>query len=127
LLGGTSRLDTKRHLVVQEANAIGTAYLRLDELPLDQQPEMCRLFRECLDARLIVYETLPDPQFERELARATGLQQEIWSRAVSGSRSDPTQNSARLLLPAFNEMIDISTTRSIAMLIAIADANFRPI
>jgi hypothetical protein len=77
LLGGTSRLYTKRQLVVQEANAIGTAYLHLDELPVDQQPGMRRLFRECLDARLIVYETPPDPQaVERELARATGLQKE---------------------------------------------------
>lgn len=31
--GGTSRLDTKRQLIVQEANDIGTAYLRVDELP----------------------------------------------------------------------------------------------
>ena len=114
--GGTSRLDTKRQLVVQEANAIGTAYLRLDELPLNQQPEMRRLFREYLDARLSVYEKLPDLKaVEQELARAASLQQEIWSRAVSGSRTDRTQNSARLLLPALNEMIDISTTRTIAM------------
>ena len=31
------------------------------------------------------------------------------------SRGDPTQNTARLLLPALNEMIDISTARTIAM------------
>ena len=37
------------------------------------------------------------------------------SRAVSATRRDPTQNSARLLLPALNEVIDISTTRTIAM------------
>jgi hypothetical protein len=36
--GGTSRLEAKRQLVVQEANAIGTAYLRLDELPANEQP-----------------------------------------------------------------------------------------
>src|SRR5579859_4160998 len=44
--GGTSRLDTKRQLVIQEANAIGTAYLRLDELPANEQAEMRRLFRQ---------------------------------------------------------------------------------
>lgn len=52
--GGTSRLETKRQLVVQEANAISTAYVRLDELPLNEQPEMRRLFREYLDGRLSV-------------------------------------------------------------------------
>jgi hypothetical protein len=114
--GGTSRLETKRQLVIQEANAISSAYLRLDELPANEQPEMRRLFREYLDARLSVYEKLPDLKaVEQELGRATKLQQEIWSRAVIASRGDPTQNSARLLLPALNEMIDVSTARTIAM------------
>jgi hypothetical protein len=114
--GGTSRLDAKRQLVIQEANAIGTAYLRLDELPHREQPEMRRLFRQYLDARLAVYEKLPDLKaVDQELERAAVLQQEIWSSAVSASRGDPTQNSARLLLPAINDMIDISTTRTIAM------------
>ena len=36
--GGTSRLDAKRQLIIQEANAIGTAYLRLDQLPTSEQP-----------------------------------------------------------------------------------------
>jgi hypothetical protein len=58
--GGTSRLDTRRQLIVQEANAIGTAYLRLDLLPANDQPDMRRLFREYLDARLRAYEKLPD-------------------------------------------------------------------
>jgi hypothetical protein len=43
--------------VVQEANAIGTAYLRVNELPTDQ-PAMRHVFREYLDARLRVYEKL---------------------------------------------------------------------
>jgi len=114
--GGTSRMDAKRQLIVQEANAIGTAYLRLDQLPAADQPEMRRLFRQYLDARLGVYEKLPDLKaVDQELARAAELQQEVWSRAATASRGDSTQNSARLLLPAINEMIDISTTRTIAM------------
>ena len=57
--GGTSRLDTRRKLIVQEANAIEAAYLRLDQLQAADQPEMRRLFRQYLDARLGVYEKLP--------------------------------------------------------------------
>jgi hypothetical protein len=114
--GATSRLDAKRQLIVQEANAISTAYLRLDELPVDEQPELRRLFRQYLDARLRVYARLPDLEAaDQELERAGEIQQEIWSRAVSGSRNDPTHNAARLLLPALNQMIDITTDRSIAM------------
>jgi hypothetical protein len=43
--GGTTRLEAKRQLIVQEANAIGTAYLRLDLLPVNDQAELRRLFR----------------------------------------------------------------------------------
>src|ERR1700719_363553 len=59
---GISHLDRRRELIVQEANSIGTAYLRLDLLPANRQLEMRHLFRQYLDIRLQVYEKLPDPQ-----------------------------------------------------------------
>jgi hypothetical protein len=57
---GISHLDQRRVLIVQESNAIGTAYLRLDLLPANRQQEMRQLFRQYLDTRLDVYEKLPD-------------------------------------------------------------------
>jgi hypothetical protein len=114
--GATSRLDARRQLIVQEANAIGTAYLRIDQLPAAEQPEMRRLFRDYLDTRLRVYQALPDLKAaEQQLARGSQLQQDIWSRAVAGSRADSTQNAARLVLPALNDMIDVTTARTIAL------------
>jgi hypothetical protein len=114
--GGTGRLDARRQLIIQEANAIDTAYLRLDLLPTDQQPEIRRLFREYLDARLRVYEKLPDLQAaERELLVCEDMQQEIWSKSVVASRGDPTQNATRLLLPALNDMMDVTTMRTVAL------------
>ena len=114
--GATSRLDTRRQLIVDEANAIGTAYLRLDLLPSSNQPEIRQLFRQYLDARLSAYDQLPDPNSTaQELVRAAQVQQEIWSRAVTVSREDPSKESARLLLPAINEMIDITTARTSAL------------
>jgi hypothetical protein len=85
-------------------------------LPADQQQEMRNLFRQYLDARLGVYEKLPDLAAAAEdLQHAAQLQQEIWSHAIAGSRDDPTQNVARLLLPALNDMIDVTTSRTIAL------------
>lgn len=113
---GISHLDQRRVLIVQESNAIASAFLRLDLLHTDQQPEMRHLFREYLDARLGVYERLPNMSgAEQELARAAQLQNQIWARAVAASRTDPTQNVARLLLPALNDMIDVTTSRTIAL------------
>jgi len=112
--GGEARLDARRHLIVAEANAIGTAYLRLDLLPGTYQPEMRGLFREYLDARLRMFE-LPDREaYAKEGAQVAQIQQRLWTRAVEASRQDASQNIGRLLLPALNEMIDVTTTREIA-------------
>ncbi|MGB9242798.1 MAG: hypothetical protein WCC03_05550 [Candidatus Acidiferrales bacterium] len=43
------------------------------------------------------------------------MQRQIWSQALIASRADVTQNSARLLLPALNDMIDVTTSRAIAL------------
>jgi len=114
--GATSRLDTKRTLVVEEANAIGTAYLRLDLLPPDHQLAMRALFRNYLDARLGFYQKLPDlAAAQQELVRAEKLQKDIWSAAIAAYRSDHSEAVERTLLPALNQMIDITTTRTIAL------------
>jgi hypothetical protein len=113
--GAGSRFDARRQLVVHEANAIGTAWLRLDLLPADAQPALRDLFRRYLDTRLEVYESLPDLDAVKDaLARGTALQGEIWSRAVAACRSPEGQRAVVVVLPALNEMIDITTTRTMA-------------
>ena len=114
--GAMSRLEARRALIVQEANAIGTAYLRLDILPAAEQPGMRQLFRQYLDARLSAYQKLPQREVaDREFARAAAIQQQIWSRAVAAGQNDSTHNTVRVLLPALNEMIDVTTSRAIAL------------
>ena len=116
--GAAARFDARRHLIVEEANDIGTAYLRLDLLPAEAQPALHELFRRYLDSRLAVYRNLPDIAAARaELARSSTLQGEIWSQAVAGCRAAGPQPCAILLLPALNAMIDITTTRTMTMLI----------
>jgi hypothetical protein len=112
-----ARFDTRRHLVVEEANAIGTAYLRLDLLPQSAQPALRESFRRYADSRLAVYRKLPDVQAAKEeLSRSQSLQAEIWSQAVAACRGDAPPSATMLLLPALNEMIDITTVRTVAAL-----------
>jgi len=81
-------LDGRRQLVVEEANAIGTAYLRLDVLPHEAQPALRDKFRRYVEARLDAYRKLPDIAAAKEgLARAAVLQGEIWGEAVAASRA----------------------------------------
>jgi hypothetical protein len=114
--GGISHLDYRRQLIVEEANDIGTAYLRLDLLPQADRAELQQTFREYLDARLRGYERIPQMDAANaEFAHATQLQRLIWARAVAATRASPTQTPALLLLPAVNAMIDITIARTVVL------------
>jgi len=115
--GAASRFDERRHLVVEEANAIGTAYLRLDTLVADAQPALREAFRRYLDTRLEVYGMLPTDidAALAALARANAIQGEIWHAAVDAVQAPGALPAApMLLLPALNQMFDITTTRTMA-------------
>src|SRR6185369_7365193 len=58
--GAAARFENRRHLIVEEANDIGTAYLRITLLPAETQPEIRDLFRRYVDARLSVYQNVND-------------------------------------------------------------------
>jgi hypothetical protein len=111
--GAAARFDARRHLIVEEANTIGTAYLRVDLLPADAQPAMRDLFRRYVDTRIETYRKLPDVRAAlNELEASTRLQREIWQRAVAGTGAPGTPiSAANLLLPAVNAMFDIANTR----------------
>jgi hypothetical protein len=113
--GATSRFDTRRAQTVQEANAIGTAYLRLDLLPAAAQPALRDKFRRYTDARMATYRALPDINAsDAHAARADALQVEIWTGSIAALRGASPQASL-LLVPALNDMIDITTTRAISL------------
>ncbi len=116
--GAASRFDGRRHLIAQETNAIGTAYLRLDLLGPEERSSLRRLFGQYVDSRLAVYRKLPDIEAaQQEWARGVALQGEIWSQATAACRAQDNSRSCILLLPALNEMIDITTTRKMSTLI----------
>jgi len=114
IAGAANRFESRRVMTVQEANAIGTAYLRLDLLPAAAQPDLREKFRQYIDARLAVFRRLPDIEASNTAAaRATQLQREIWSGAIAALPQVPPSATA-VLLPALNDMFDISAARTIA-------------
>jgi hypothetical protein len=115
--GAAVRFNEKRVLVAEEANTIETAYLRVQLLPADARPQMQELFREYLDSRLETYRKLPDLRAAEEvMLRTKKLQADIWKDAVNASRDqDAHPDAGKLLLPALNQMIDITTTRAMAL------------
>jgi hypothetical protein len=111
--GALSRFDLRRAQAVDEANAVGTAYLRIDLLPASAQSALRESFRNYIDARIATYRSLPDIEMAmRELARSRQLQGEIWSQAVAAVRTPESRPETELLLmPAINQMFDLAAVR----------------
>lgn len=115
--GAASRFDTRRALIVEEANNVSTAWARLDLLPSSLQPGLRDLFRRYLDSRLEIYQTRPDVATAKAaLAKSNGLQQEIWNATTAACRTDEGLGVTMLVLPPLNQMFDITTTRTMAIL-----------
>ena len=108
-----SRFDTRRQELVEEANCIRTAWLRLDLLPAKAQPPLRDKLRQYTDARLKAFSKMPDVEAAKiELDRANLLQNEIWAQAVEACRASSDSSATGLLLPALNQMFEMATTRT---------------
>jgi hypothetical protein len=107
-----ARFDQRRTLIVQEANAIGTAYLRLELVPAASQPPLRAMLRRYVQTRIAAARA-GEPASAAELAQSQVLQGEIWRHAVAATRADAAAGAspAMLLLPALNDMFDLGTTR----------------
>ena len=98
--GAASRFETRRSLIVEESNTIGTAYLRLDLLPAERQSKLKEDFRQYVDARLAIYRALPNIELAKEkLRQSAEIQSRIWSRAVAATKelNNPAVLSCRIL------------------------------
>ncbi|MGH8352455.1 MAG: DUF4239 domain-containing protein [Pseudomonas sp.] len=114
--GAAERMGYRRTLIVAETNAMGTAWLRLDLLPAASQPALRELFRDYVDQRIGYFHNLHDPALaDGKMLRSNALQNELWTKSVAALEQMPAPAVGVSLLQALNEMIDITTTRSVAM------------
>lgn len=110
-----ARHDARKQLVVREANAIGTAWLRTDFLPEPARSELRRALRGYLDLRIMPEESVASTvRLEPALRQAEARHAELWSlttRAVTGRPATPLD---MLFVAAVNEVIDVHTMRATA-------------
>jgi hypothetical protein len=105
--GSMARFDYRRELVLQEVNAISTAWQRVDILPSTSQPAIRAGFRRYLDALLASYVKNPgSPGAERVSAALSQAQGDIWARSVAACLDLDGEPAPLLVLPALNEMFD---------------------
>lgn len=112
----TSRLETSRRLITEEANAISTAYFRLDLLNVQNRDALRKDLRKYLETRLEAYRRLPDLQEAIQVwDKANQLQTQLWRRAVSSCRQEDSQTTTRLILPEISRMTDLGNYRYLSL------------
>ena len=109
------RYDTRRRLVVQEANAIGSTYLRASLLPDAHQTAVKDLLRRYLDLRLKYWPQVDDPakfaEGKRLLAEIEG---ELWKHATEASR-EASNDITATFIESLNRLIDTDAERNAAI------------
>jgi hypothetical protein len=109
------RYDNRRDLVVQEANSIGTTFLRAAFLPEPHRAGVEDLLRKYVDLRLEFYEAGSDAAKIATAEQASAeIQQRLWSHAVAAGKESPTVLTASFVT-TLNETIDLDATRLAAM------------
>lgn len=107
------RLDTRRSLTVDEANAIGTTWLRTDFLAEPRRTEARDLLRRYTQIRLDADHLDDGGDFSKLLAESTGIQNRLWEIARELAAAKPDDISATFV-ETLNDTIDLQSTRMAA-------------
>jgi hypothetical protein len=116
----TDRFDTRRGLVLEEANSIGTTYLRAGYLPEPAASDSRELLREYVPLRIVNEGEVPSDKAD-EIARAAEIRDELWAIAEELATTTPDYPDPTVLAvyhasytESLNETIDVATTREVA-------------
>ena len=102
-----SRFDTRKQLVLDEANAIGTTYLRTAMLP-EERDDIRAFLRSYVDARL---EAVRSDRVAEAILRSEEIQGQVWSAATRVGLHHPDSIVVGLFVQSLNELIDIHAKR----------------
>jgi len=108
------RYDDRANAVVDEANAIGTTYLRTDLLPQSVRADAKKLLREYVDCRVEAGSISLDQKDERysSLVNSEATSAELWQISAEAAAEDGGPVTSGLYITALNEMIDSFGTRA---------------
>jgi hypothetical protein len=104
------RFETRKQLVIEEANAIGTASLRTRAVAGPEGAEIRSLLRAYVDRRLANYRRWHSSP-EEELSLSSEVELRAWPLAAGLAQADPRSVPVGLLLTSLNEVIDLNAKR----------------
>jgi hypothetical protein len=106
--GAASRFIDRLDIIVKEANALGTAYLRADTIAEPQRSELKAALKEYTADRIQLLSGERRDQIEALLAKVGGLHQRMWQAAIKGTKENAPLMA--VVLPPINEVIDLHAT-----------------
>jgi small nuclear ribonucleoprotein (snRNP)-like protein len=110
--GTLSRFENRTNLVLKEANAIGTAYLRLDLLPKSDRDKLRPLYKEYVQSRIDFFENYENRQLSNaKFQQGLKLQGQIWEIANASVLETKNPGIITLVLGSTNEVIDVANER----------------
>lgn len=105
--GAADRFDRRRQLIADQENAAGTAWLRVDALPAEQQVAVRAGLRRYMDALIAYYAVQPNAQVPlQETPELKRAESDLWATAVSACKAPGGEPARMLLLPTLNELFD---------------------
>ncbi len=114
--GTYSRFDAHRQIIVDEANAIGTAFSRLDLLEEKNRLPLQEKFIDYIDLRINFYPSIDDYSATvKNLRNTEEAQASIWRMAIESTANESQPSTRNLLIPAINQMFNAVTTRTVAV------------
>ncbi len=100
--------DGRKAMVVMEANAIGTSYLRADFLNDVDRDATRELLKEYTEVRL----SATDPAYlERAIVRSEEIHGELWEIVVENLEEGEELDTFALFVESINEVIDVHLLR----------------
>jgi len=104
------RFDTRRVLVLQDANAIGTAYLRAQLLPEPHRSRLTGLLLEFTETKIALAKAQPRDAGEL-LARDDRLLTDIWAADAAAFDAIKNLDFSSAFISSMNAMIDLDASR----------------
>jgi len=107
-----SKFETRRHIIVEEANAIGTTILRADLYPDSIRALLRSDLKLYLESRIAYYKAGNDEQkVTEEIEKGEVISGRIWKRVAFYSQSEEYRVRSMMMIPKLNEMIDVVVAR----------------
>jgi hypothetical protein len=89
----TTRYDQRKNLEEEEANAIGTEYVRVDLLPDNAAAKARTLLIQYTGLRVQFYKAHRGPELDKVNAETSALQTQLWNTVAAPAKAQPTTNT----------------------------------